>query len=587
MPGLNVVFSVADRFSQAMNKFERGIDKLAGKSKHLDDELQDTKESTNDVKSAADKASMSFGGFGASMLVVNQALQAFQRLSEPIKGALDDIGDKERALIILGKEAGEEFNEFAKNAAQTFGRVESEIRKAGLKWRNLGLGGEDIMQLTALADRFANLNPGRSFEDIAETLKDAAKSKDVGGLAELLGGGEGVERKLRRSGVERDLKRGNVTGAMNKFAGVADTFGYTQKKADEMGMTIDRKIEKITNLGKNKFTEMFSDIVSRAEPYIDKILGWLQSEDAQQFFNNVSAMISNTIDVIAMLADKISEVFTWVTTTTTGFFGDIVGESVSFLDMIVGLFVGGVTQLGGSIWNIVATIWNFILDITQNGVNSVIDVGIGFRNTVVSIFHKLKTTVTSIFAGLISGILKLADKLGNTKIGEKLGLDDAAKTLREVHETLEDISNSAPDLVDSTKHHVNFQSAKLDKIDSVGRAAENIEGAIGAVHKFFNLDGAANANKNNEKKKYDALKNISRNTDKIRSSMSHEQDLRWMKEMAEQRFVNEVNLRQLTPTVNVKVSGSKYSPEDIGRAINDELMQMADAGTFNAYGEVG
>jgi methyl-accepting chemotaxis protein len=584
MPGINFEFSVVDKFSQSMNKFERQIEGLENKSDKLDKSLEDTNETTKKISGSADKAGLSFGGFGASMLIVNQALQAFQRLSEPIKQALDDIADKERAIIQLGKEAGEQFNEFARDAANAMGRTESEIRKAGFRWRETGIGGSEIMEMTELADRFANLNPGRSFEDVANALNDAVKSKSTGSLAELLGGGEGVERKLLRSGVERSLKRGDVSGAMDKFKEVADGFGYTQKRADEMGMTIDRKIEKITSIVRNKFTEMFSGIVSRAEPFIDKILGWLASDDATVFFDRLGTVVSNTVDLIVSLSETVGGLIEQFQDSVTGFFDGVLGESVSFLDLVVGLFVGGITQLGGSIWNIIATIWDVLVTMCENGVNGVIDVVIGFRNGVVTVFHKIKTTVTSIFASLVSGILGLAEKLEGTKLGEKLGLDDAAKTLREVKSTLDEISQSAPDLVDSKKHHVDLSRAKLDTIDSTQRAADNIGGALSAMHKFFNLDGTAKKDKDKNTK---ALENIKTNTDKIRSAMSHEQDLRWMKEMAEQRFINEVNVRQLTPTVNVKVSGTDLTPKDIGRYLNAELTKMADAGTFNAYGEVG
>jgi hypothetical protein len=57
--------------------------------------------------------------------------------------------------------------------------------------------------------------------------------------------------------------------------------------------------------------------------------------------------------------------------------------------------------------------------------------------------------------------------------------------------------------------------------------------------------------------------------------------------MAEQRFVNEVNLRQLTPTINLRVQGSGSSPQEYAKALARELQQMADAGTYNAYGNVG
>ena len=584
MPGINFEFSIVDKFSQSMNKFERQIEGLENKSDKLDKSLEDTNETTKKISGSADKAGLSFCGFGATMLIVNQALQAFQRLSEPIKQALDDIADKERAIIQLGKEAGEQFNEFARDAANAMGRTESEIRKAGFRWRETGIGGSEIMEMTELADRFANLNPGRSFEDVANALNDAVKSKSTGSLAELLGGGEGVERKLLRSGVERSLKRGDVSGAMDKFKEVADGFGYTQKRADEMGMTIDRKIEKITSIVRNKFTEMFSGIVARAEPFIDKILGWLESDDATVFFDRLGTVVSNTVDLIVSLSETVGGLIEQFQDSITGFFDGVLGESVSFLDLVVGLFVGGITQLGGSIWNIISSIWNFILDLCQGGVNGVIDVVVGFRNGVVSVFHKLKTTVTSIFAGLVSGVLSLAEKLEGTKLGEKLGLDSAAKTLRDVKSTLDEISNSKADLVDASEKHINLNGLKLDKIDSTQRAADNIGGALSAVHKFLGMDGTAKKARDKNTK---ALENIKTNTDKIRSAMSHEQDLRWMKEMAEQRFINEVNVRQLTPTVNVKVSGTDLTPKDIGKYLNAELTKMADAGTFNAYGEVG
>ena len=225
MPGINFTFGVVDKFSQAMDKFSKKVGGLADKSEKLDESLEDVDKTTKKVSGSAEKAGLSFSGFGASMLIVNQALQAFQRLSEPIKQALDDISDKERAVIQLGKDAGEQFNQFARDAANAMGRTESEIRKAGFRWRETGIGGSEIMQMTELADRFANLNPGRSFEDVANALNDAVKSKNAGSLAELLGGGEGVERKLLRSGVERSLKRGDVSGAMDKFKEDADGFG--------------------------------------------------------------------------------------------------------------------------------------------------------------------------------------------------------------------------------------------------------------------------------------------------------------------------------------------------------------------------
>lgn len=590
MPKINLVFTVADKFSKAMDGFKKKLEALTGNAGKLDRAANNSAKSVADSGRAAKDASFSFGGFGGAMLIVNQAMQAFSRLAEPVKDALDEIGDKQRALIMLGDDAGSEFNSFVHDVARAMGRADGEVRKAGLRWHHTGLGGEDIQRMTELADRFANLNPGKSFEDVANTLNDAVKSHSVSGLADLLGGGEGVERKLQRSGVERKLRRGDVAGAMESFKAVADGFGYTEERAGKMGNTIDKKVEKVTSMVKSRFTDMFSGIVERAEPYIERITSWLESEDAERFFENVSHLISSAVDGVAWLVDKVDEAVGWLKDTLSGYWSDIVGDNVSFLDMVTGIVVGGVTQLAGSVYNMVVEVWNWIVEKTQLSINRVIDLGIGLRNKFVEVFHELKTTVTSIFSSLVKGVLEMAEKLADTDIGKRLGLDTAAEDLRSIAESLDAITNSKPDLVDPNKHHVNFANAQLTKVDSTKMAADAIGSAIGAIHNFFNLDKKPESDeerKKDEKKKLKALNGIHTDTGKIKGALLQEQELRWMKEMAEQRFVNEVNVRQLTPTINLTVKGTNASLEDIVRTLNDTLVQLANAGTFNAYGEVG
>lgn len=598
MPKINLVFTVVDKFAKAMYKYRDRLNDLVGASQHVDSAEQKMERTSNKTAQAlektsakADKSTKAFGGLGGAMLIANQAMQVFQRISGQVKSALEEIGDKQRAIIMLGQDAGDAFNTFAHDAARALGRADSEVRKAGLRWRETGIGGKEIQDMTKLADRLANLNPGKSFEDVANALNDAVKSHNTSGLADLLGGGQGVERKLQRAGVERKLRRGDVSGAMDAFKGVADGFGYTQERADKMGNTIDKKVDKITNMVKSRFTEMFSSIVSRAEPYIERISAWLSSEDAERFFDTVGSLISGLVDGVAWLVDKVSEGLGWLKDTVSGVWGDIVGDNVSFLDTVTGIVVGGAVQIAGSVYNAVVTGWNFILKFSENFINKVIDRAIGLRNSVVEIVHKLKTTVVSIIASLVESVLELANKLAGTSIGEKLGLDQAAKDLQSVVDSLHEIENSKPDLVDPKKHHVNYADDKmLTKVDSTQMAADAVGASIKAIHAFFNLDkkdGDADERKKNEQKKLKALNGIRTDTGKIRGAMTQEQDLRWMKEMAEQRFVNEVNVRQLTPTINLTVKGDGSKLEDVGRFLRDELVQLANAGTFGSYGEVG
>ena len=56
--------------------------------------------------------------------------------------------------------------------------------------------------------------------------------------------------------------------------------------------------------------------------------------------------------------------------------------------------------------------------------------------------------------------------------------------------------------------------------------------------------------------------------------------------MAEQRFVNRVNVRQVTPTVNVQVR-SQASAQDIGNVIKKTLQEEAARSSSISYGDAG
>ena len=601
------------------------VEACSGGADKLAESAQDAGEQLKDISDASVRGSMQFKGFGASMMVMNQAMQAFTRIAEPVKQALDDIAQKQRVIAMFGKEAGDAFNIFANRAARELGRVEGEVRKAGLKWQKVGIGGENIMELTKLADRFANLNPDKSFEEIADTFRDAIRNKDVSGLAELLGGGEAIELKLQRSGVERRLRRGDIAGALGQFKKVADAFDMTQAKADQMGNTIDKKLAKIANIGRNYITDMFSDIVAKAEPYINKILNWLQSKEVQGALEQIKSFVSKIADAffsvgyyafkavssvarfiyankgiilavagviafnkalfalkaaggvialvtkgfgalkVAMLAGTPAAKALWaalmgpfsaIAISAAGvaklfqiIFNKIAGEAVSFLEALVGIFVGGTVQIVAGIIELIQHMWNGIVSIAEEAVNTMIDLA-----------NKAKG---KIYGGVAAGFGGLIERLVDP--------DGAARRKREAGK--------------KKVSYVDFSSVKVNPIDSTQIASNAIGSVMDKINAMFGDKKGVENSVDDIDKKLDALKNMGDDLGKIRAGMQKEQDLRWMKEMAEQRFVNEVNLRQLTPTINLQVKGANASPQAYAKALARELQQMADAGTYNAYGD--
>lgn len=568
MADVKVEFSVVDKFSQKMDEFESRLKKLEGGSSKLDNSVEE-------VGKSAGRAGGMFKGFAGAMFIANQAMQAFQKISGSVGEALDDIADKERAIIMLGQDAGNALSDFARTSAQRLGRAQADIMKSALQWRESGIGGYDITALTALADRFANLNPGKSYTDVASALNDAVKNKNVGALAELLGGGEGIEKILNRKGVERSLRSGNVSGAMSKFTEIADAFGYTQEKADKMGMTITRKIDSIVDRVKNKVTEFFSGLVSRAEPYIDRLLDFLESDELDVILDNVQDSIFGIIDGIGIVADSVRDLLE----SFHSFYDDIIGGSTSTMEMLVGIFVGGFSQIGGSIWNTFIDVWNFIMDGTQNVVNSIIEVVYGVRNKIVFIVYSIKKTITDTISGVLRNVAGVSDLLAGTAIGDVFGFGETTQQVRQLADSIDGLV-STPELLRASEAKIDLSNVKLQGFDSVQRAADNIAAVMNWL-KGYTVDHRDR----NEKKTIEILSAMKPELAKIRGAMMHEQDLRWLKERAEQRYVNNINFRQLTPTINVKISGSDATPRNIEKTIERVLKEQASAGTYNVYGE--
>ena len=576
MSGVRVEFSVVDKFSQAIDRFSDMINACAGIVDELSNSSSGADKKMKDLGDNAKSVSNSFGGFGGSMLILNQAMQAFQRLAEPISQALDDIGDKERALIILGREAGTEFNNFAANAARSLGLVEGEVRRAGLEWRNIGVGGQGIIELTKLTERFANLNPSKSFTDVAETFKDAVKSHSVGGLAELLGGGDGVERALQRAGVERALNRGDVDTALKKFQLVADRFGYTQERADEMGNTIDKSVKKIGATLKTYSTDLFSSVVSEAEPYIHKLQAWLNSDDFKKTFIVIKSAVVAATRAFFEMVDVVVK-----------FTQEAVLAVNSFMDTAIRIIVGSGTGIVGSVVFLAQNLWNTLININEGGINLVVKGVEWMINGAISMLNGLRDRAIDIAKSIITTVTDMIEKVSNSFLGEKLGFGDAVDDLKKISSYIDDVK--ADKISEVSFKGVDFSDFKADVIDVLKFSEEAIDGAIGGVHSLINsakdsIFGGVEFGNNDI---LDQLTKIGNDTTKIRGSMTHQQDLRWMKEMAEQRFVNQVNVRQLTPTIQVRVVGANQSPKAYADEIARTLRQQAAAGTFNAYGEIG
>lgn len=597
MAGVSEEFSVFDEFAETLDRFNSAYEMATSSFEQSERAAAGVARSDEDMASASTKAaeSVGSGGLGGAFLMLNQAMQFFERIAGKVMESLDDIGDKQRSFILLGKEAGAELNNFAKQAASSMGRAEGEIRKAGQAWSRLGVGGNNIKELTTLADRFANLNPDKEYKDVVDSFTDAIKSRSSSGLADLLGGGDVMEQKLERTHIDKYLKQGDISTALDKFKELADEVGYTQEKADELGNTFDKKVMKIINRVKNYFTDLVSDIVSTFEPLVDKVMDWLDSEDVQSFFSDLkdeivmatsaaAALIDALATGLGKVKDAVAPVVEKFKDIATEAFPFLKEESLGVVDTLIGIFVGGVGQLVYGVIELAQHMWNGLVTMAEKGINGLITMVEGLANGVVWIGNKLKSAIIGLASSIIGWLAELLSDIGGTKLGKMLGIDEAAESIEAVNRALERAKQNK--IADVTIKRVDLSEYKADPIDSVGKTAALIDKAISKTHSYFNRS-IDEQNKANDKAN-DALGDIVDNTGKLVSQGQREEDLRWMKEMAEQHFINEINLRQLTPTIQLRVDGANNkTPNQYAKALAAELQKMADAGTFNVYGNVG
>ena len=215
-----------------------------------------------------------------------------------------------------------------------------------------------------------------------------------------------------------------------------------------------------------------------------------------------------------------------------------------------------------------------------------------FVESVVHLFLWLKDKIVGIWEsvtnGVASGIQEVNNWIADSWVGEKLGFEKTNITFEKKLTKTEKFKfddkwfNPERFKIDTDEEIID----KADKFNSDFSKSVNKFASWGRDLFGAQLMPALKEGFNTADKWLSELLGIKDDTGKIKQAMTHEQDLRWMKEMAEQRFVNRVNVRQLTPTVNVQVK-SQASAQDIGAAVKRTLEEESARSAGVYYGNAG
>lgn len=745
--GLQTAFTLLDNLNIAFTAYNNVTGLSRKRTKEFGNAVEDTNKKVSTMNSLVGSASGFFSSLAQKMFYLNQFTYPLQRAYDPLAKSIESLTDRQRAnLEFVNKtaegydeaaNAGTAFERVVRNLSRSYGISASEIRKAGINWRMLGVGGEDILKMTELSNRFSKVMPGMTFESASDAFTRAIRERDVSALSELLGGGEAINKKFEALNVDDLLKKGNLKEVLRILQKISDETGITNKKSEMLSNTFEYKVKKIRQIFGNFISEIREGVIQKLEPYVTKLLKYLEDPEVQKTISSIKNIIidfvgklinfaRSAISMFVKLAEtifgvkiglaglagafkvasfigkikliekaltflvkkftmyntlgdfikkgiirKISDGFLAAKISGASFaqfvknkmaqdvenalngerspigtrlvarFGDtmfkikekglkgfaaikfaildlgkalmtspifvipaaimgiakvtqiafnaITGESATFMETLTAILVGGTTTLFTGIARASQEFWNHFVGFSERFAdlltNLVVDVATGITNA------------WKVFVDwFLDKVVSLLETVNGTWIGDKFGIGES--TIASINKYKEDFDASKEATMQrwAAKKEGSYVGASNlraeNLINPVELSAKAIDAALNTIPNWFNGQSDMYGNWEQQMKMIVGnLEEISDTEDNIDDNVegmsNKERDLRWMKDLAEQRFVNDVNIRQLTPTINLRVSGTKNSPEDYARAIERELRQMADAGTFNAYGDVG
>lgn len=229
-------------------------------------------------------------------------INGFNALMESIGKSIDEINIGDKLSASFG-EAGDVAKKRAYELANEIGESATMVSELAMKAGQEGIGTEHFERMMKLADKVGKLRQGETTESAANTLMSNIKSgHDASSLAQLYGGGEMMERQLRRAGYERALNRGDLDKALEIAEQIAEQAGLTDENYNKATNNLSQNYKKITNTIDNVKKRLAETFNRTFAPTIEKIKKLLES--------NTFKTIVNIAD---WLMEKLGKFLNWFT----------------------------------------------------------------------------------------------------------------------------------------------------------------------------------------------------------------------------------------------------------------------------------
>lgn len=317
----------------------------------------------SELGKAAGNIAKDFGKlFGAAMLqnlafslfdkLKDKFIEVFSSAREAISNSLEDLNISDKFSAMYGRK-GEVANKRAYELANELGENSAMVSEMALRASNQGIGTKSFERMMHLADRIGKLQIGETTESAANSLLSNIKSgHDAGSLAQLLGGGQQMERKIRRSGFERALNRGDLNKALEIAEKITEQAGLTDEKYEAAQNSMSQNYKYIENTVNNIRHRLSEIYVKQLEPIVARIKEFLESKT----FKVTMKVIEEGVKFIG---GEVYKVMNWfldnITTLATIFAVGMLAKTYVFIANLKGII-----GLIGIIKNMTSSVLGFL-----------------------------------------------------------------------------------------------------------------------------------------------------------------------------------------------------------------------------------
>ena len=248
-----------------------------------------------------------FGGALDKMgkIYLEKTKSVMRMVRDVIAQNLDDISMTEKLNAMWGDIRGGGGKAFAFQLANEIGESAQMVTALAAKSAYQGIGTDSFEKIMRFSDKVAALRPGETTENVAASLLENVKNgKDAGTMAQLLGGGQLMERKLRRSGYERALRRGDIDQALKIAEKIAEQAGITDEKYKKAGSGLAQEFQRVNNIIDN-FKQKLSEIyATQLKSIVIRVRELLESKKFKQLMATAEVVVKKIAGLVGKFVNS-------------------------------------------------------------------------------------------------------------------------------------------------------------------------------------------------------------------------------------------------------------------------------------------